>query len=126
MTEPVKRERPQTIKEQQQRQESSCWERFEHWPAPIVQFQISDKYWLGVPFPPLPPQCIEREDGSCEMVIPFKDEDGITQRLFITGPKVPELFALFCLQAISVIRADGKDITRVDLLAPKESDKQSD
>ena len=116
MSEPIKRERPQTIKEQQQRQESSCWERFEHWPAPIVQFQISDKYWVGVPFSSVSStECIEREDGSCEMSVEWKDNDKV-RNIFITGPKAPELFAQFCLHVVSVVRSDGKDISRVALL----------
>ena len=114
MAEPEKRERPQTIKEM--RQQSPCWERWDR-PA-IVQFQLSDKYWIGVPFNSVSStECIEREDGSCEMGIEWKDGEKV-QRIFITGPKVPDLFGQFCVHEVGIILADGKDITRVDLLTP--------
>jgi hypothetical protein len=118
MSDPIKREKPQTIKEM--RQESSAWENYH--PTPIAQFQISNTYWVGVPFHSVTStECIEREDKSCEMSVEWKDGDKV-RCMFVTGPKVPELFSQFCLNLVSVIRADGKDITRVTLLAPRTNE----
>ena len=118
MTEPVKRERPLTLKEELQ--QSSCWENWDR--PPIVRFQMTDTYCVGVPFNSVSStECIEREDGSYEMGVEWKDDKKV-RCIFITGPKVPDLFAQFCLHVVSVIRADGKDITRVASLAPKETE----
>ena len=115
MADPVKRERPQTIKEM--RDESSCWERYQA--PPHVLFWISAKHAIGVPFSSIGcTQYIEREDGSRELVIEWKDNDGNAQVMYVTGPKVNELIVQLSIQTVSEIRSDGKDITRVDLLPP--------
>jgi hypothetical protein len=149
MSEQVKSEKPLTTKQMQQ--QSSCWERWENWPAPIVRFLIcstpaAKAYWLGVPFNSIKKTlCTEQADGSCEMDIEWLDSATV-QGVHVTGPKVEELYALFCLHVISSARADGneiksittaipkrvgfegesdaKDITRVALLAPKDGDTQ--
>lgn len=126
MSEPEKRERPLTNKELREREkpfelaDSPCWDK---WQNPgIVRFQVSDSqlmYSIGVPFSSISSVvCAEKEDGTFQLGIEWKDNKEI-QNIFITGPKVPDLYAQMCIHIVCVVKADGKDITRVALLPPK-------
>jgi hypothetical protein len=93
---------------------SKAWETCTKRPM-ILRCQLTDN-WLGIPFRAiLKIECLEI-DESREMTIEWRDSKE-SRSLFIAGPKVPELFEAISNGQANGIRADGVDITRVDLLA---------
>lgn len=85
----------------------------------IVRFQLSDK-WLGIPFFSISSiECMEF-DESHEMTIEWRDGKKF-RSLFVSGPKVLELFEALSNGQANGILADGVDIFRVvELVVPSD------
>ncbi len=128
MTERAKGERPPTLAQEFGRNQASpCWA---HWDQPaIIRFKISQEplpRWIGIPFSSISSVvCEGKEDGTLEMGIEWKD-NATVQGIHIKGPKVAELFDVFCRHQASVIQAASPDIISVTTCIPKPVEFEGD